>query len=51
MEHSGVPRTADLIFKFDAGEQKTAPWRSLEAGFRMFLSWYLIEECLRGTPI
>ena len=50
MEHSGVPRTADLIFKFDAGEQKTAPWRSLEAGFRMFLSWYLIEECLRGTP-
>lgn len=42
---------ADLRYRFDAGEQNTAPWRSLEAGFRMFQSWYLITECLEGTPL
>lgn len=48
--YSEESQTADLIDKFDAGEPKYAPWRSLEAGFRMFLSWYLIRDCLEDTP-
>lgn len=45
-----VAGAAELRYRFDAGDERFAPWRSLEAGFRMFQSWYLIPACLEGTP-
>lgn len=40
-----------LKYQFDSKLPEQAPWRSLEAGFRMFLSWYHIPAYLAECPL